>query len=51
MDKEYAGVKEQDPTIRKCARQLLEYGEAREGYWTSEKFMGQLKEAAKIADA
>ena len=50
-DKEYACVKEQDPTIRKCACQLLEYGEARERYWTSEKFMAQLKEAVKIADA
>ena len=48
--KEYARAKEKDPTTRKYARQLFEYGEAREGYWTSEKFMAQLKEAAKIAD-
>ena len=35
-DEEYARAKEKDPTIRRYARQLLEYGEAREGYWTSE---------------
>ena len=47
---EYEQAKQKDPSIRKHARQLLEYGEAREGYWTTEKFMGQIKEAAKIAD-
>ena len=47
---EYEQAKQKDPSIRKHARQLLEYGGAREGYWTSEKFMGQIKEAAKIAD-
>ena len=26
-----------DPSITMSARQLLEYGESREGYWTSEK--------------
>ena len=34
-DEEYQPAKEKDPTIRKHARQLFEYGEAREGYWTS----------------
>jgi len=29
----------------------LEYGEAKEGYWTSEKFMRQIKEVVKIAEA
>ena len=37
-------------SIKKYARQQLEYGEAKEGYWTSEKFMGQNKEAVKIAE-
>ena len=46
-EEEYEHAKEKDPMIRKHARQLLEYREAREGYWTSEKFMTQLKEAAK----
>ena len=31
-------------------RQMLEYGEAKEGYWTSERFMDQIKEAVKIVD-
>lgn len=30
--------------------QLLEYEESK-GYWTSEKFLAQLKEAVKIAEA
>jgi len=32
------------------ASTLLEYGEAREGYWTSHKFMKQLHKAVRIAD-
>ena len=31
------------------ARELLEYGEARQGYWTSDKFMNQIERAHKIA--
>lgn len=50
-DEEYERAKEKDPTIHKYARQFLEYGEAKEGYWTSEKFMKQIKEAEKIAAA
>ena len=42
--------KKKDPLIRKRARQFLEYGEAKEGYWTSDKFMVQLREAVKIAE-
>lgn len=42
-DEEYECVKETEPTICKFARQLLEYGEAKEGYWTTEKFMKQLR--------
>ena len=37
-------------TIRKHVRQLFEYGEGRDGCWTSGKFMAQLKQAVKIAD-
>ena len=36
-DKKYTAAKQGDPSIRKYARQQLEYGEAKEGYWTSEK--------------
>ena len=47
---EYEEAKKKNPSIKKYARQQLEYGEAKEGYWTSEKFMGQNKEAVKIAE-
>ena len=50
-DNEYEHAKQQDPSIRKYARRLFEYGEAKEGYWTSEKFMSQIREAEKIAVA
>ena len=50
-DEEYSRAKEKDPTIRKHVRQLLEYGESKKGYWTSEKFLVQLKEAVKITEA
>ena len=30
---------------------MLEYGERKEGYWTSDKFMTQIEKAAKIAEA
>ena len=49
-DEEYDEVKKTDPTIRKHARQTLEYGEAKEGYWTSDRFMLQIEKAVKIAD-
>ena len=35
-DEEHVRAKERDPTIRKYTRQLFEYGEGRDGYWTSE---------------
>ena len=47
---EYRMAKQVDPTIRRYARQQMEYGEAKEGYWTSEKFMDQIKQAVKIAE-
>lgn len=40
-----------NPDLKRCARQYLEYGESREGYWTSEKFMAQMKIAVDIAEA
>lgn len=39
-----------DRNIRMYARQLLEYGENREGYWTSDKFVIQVERAVKIAN-
>ena len=36
--------------IKKEARVLLEYGEGKEGYWTSERFLSQMEAADKIAE-
>ena len=47
---EYDQAKQNDPNIWIEARALLEYGENREGYWNSEKFMNQIKMAVKIAE-
>lgn len=40
-----------DPNIGMAARTLIEYGEARDGYWTNDKFMRQMRGAVKIAQA
>ncbi len=48
---EYDLAKQSDPNIWMEARAFLEYGENREGYWNSEKFMNQIKMAVKIAEA
>ena len=32
------------------AHQLLEYGESKEGYWTSDRFMSQIRQAVKIVE-
>lgn len=32
-------------------RTLLEYGESRDGYWTGAKFMKQMENAVKVAEA
>ena len=48
-DTEFAVGKTADPQMVQMARALLEYGAEREGYWTSEKFMANIKNAAKIA--
>jgi len=47
---EYDRAKQTDPNIWMEARASLEYGENREGYWNSERFMNQIKMAAKIAE-
>ena len=38
-----------DADFPKTARVLFEYGAEKEGYWTSEKFMTNIVDAAKIA--
>ena len=47
---EYDRAKASDPTIWMHARVLLEYGESKDGYWTSDRFMEQLKKAVQIAE-
>ena len=48
---QYEEAKRKNPSIRMSARQLLEYGESREGYWTSDKFMKQIERAVDVAEA
>lgn len=50
-EEEYQAAKRNNPNIRMSARKLLEYGESREGYWTSEKFMKQMENAVEVAEA
>ena len=47
---EYDQAKQTDPDIWIDARTFLEYGENREGYWNSERFMDQIKMAVRIAE-
>ena len=47
-DTEFAVGKTADPQMVQMVRTLLEYGAEREGYWTSEKFMANIKNAVKI---
>ena len=43
-------AKSKYPNIEIAARRLLEYGAEKEGYWTSDRFLGQIRNAANIAD-
>ena len=47
---EYNCAKLTHPNLWMHARLLLEYGESREGYWTSDKFIAQLEKAVEIAE-
>ena len=49
-DEEFARARETQPSLKQQARQFLEYGESREGYWTSVKFMLQMEIAVDIAE-
>ena len=48
-DEEFDKASQTNPDIVKQARCLLLYGESKEGYWTNEKFMEQMKHAVAIA--
>ena len=41
-DEEYQAAKATNPNIHPYAREFLEYGESREGYWTRDKFIAQM---------
>lgn len=47
---EYDQAKVIDPKIWMHARVLLEYGETKEGCWTSDRFVEQLSKAVQIAE-
>lgn len=49
-DEEYEEAKKSDPQISKYAREFLEYGESKEGYWNHDKFMLQMERAVNIAE-
>ena len=48
-DEEHALACARDAKFPKSARVLLEYGAEKQGYWTGEKFMENVKEAVRIA--
>lgn len=50
MDEEFARESSVTRALWKEACCLLEYGDSREGYWTSEKFMIQVKQACEITE-
>ena len=49
-DEEYERAKQLNPSAKKYARQFLEYGENKEGYWTRDKFITQMKNAVEMAE-
>ena len=49
LSDEFEEARQLFPNIRKEARELLEYGGSKEGYWNSERFLGQMKVATDIA--
>ena len=50
IQEKYTKAREADSSVRMEVRCLFEYGEAKEGYWTSDKFIQQMKVAIKIAE-
>ena len=47
---EHDRAKALNTRIHKYAREFLEYGESREGYWTRDKFVAQMHRAIEIAE-
>ena len=49
-DEEFEKALDQSILVKKEAREYLEYGENREGYWNATKFLKQLADAVLIAE-
>ena len=49
-DEEHSLAKASDPEFPKEARVRLEYGADRDGYWNSDRFMENIKNATRIAE-
>ena len=49
-DAEHDRAKASNPRIHKYAREFLEYGENREGYWTRDRFIKQMERAIEMAE-
>ena len=49
-DAEHDRDKALNPRIHKYARECLEYGQSKEGYWTRDRFIMQMERAIKIAE-
>lgn len=49
-DEEFATGRAKFPRLKQYARTSIEYGENRDGYWTSERFLEQLKYCVEIAE-
>ncbi len=49
-DELYEAGKQQNPQLRKSARVIFQYGQAREGYWNNDTFMEQVEAAVDVAE-
>ena len=49
-DEEFAAGCKKYPRLKQFARGSIEYGENRDGYWTSERFLEQLKDSVQIVE-
>jgi len=46
---QYEAAKRRNPNIKQSARVFLEYDAEREGYWTGDRFLEQIKTVCDIA--
>ena len=49
-DDEYEQAQATNPRVHKYAREFLDYGESREGYWTRDRFVKPMEKAMEIAE-